>query len=279
MKPRRFVTGNVDTTPFGFSGGRDRQRPMERPAQHNEVELNFIHRGGSVFQHGDRQVTLSSGDLIIYWAAVPHQVMMTDPDTELTWLVFPLAWFLSWGISAPLRRRLLDGKMVFLSGKALPENLPLARWAVEIRKNDPDLKRIVRLELEAFFRRLARQRTFQTKARTTILPAHRYGKVAAMVSFMTEHFHEPITVAQVADAARLAPEYAMRLFRRTWGMTIWNFLQQQRIARAQRFLLEDEHTIVDVAFACGFGSISRFYVAFGKQCGCTPRAYRKKQIR
>ncbi len=32
--------------------------------------------------------------------------------------------------------------------------------------------------------------------------------------------------------------------------------------------------IVDVAFASGFGSLSRFNEAFRRACGCTPRDYR-----
>ena len=66
----------------------------------------------------------------------------------------------------------------------------------------------------------------------------------------------------------------MTLFRRTFGLSIGAYLTQYRVADAQRLLATTDARIVDVALAAGFGSLSRFYAAFGQACGRSPRAYR-----
>jgi transcriptional regulator GlxA family with amidase domain len=67
----------------------------------------------------------------------------------------------------------------------------------------------------------------------------------------------------------------MRLFRQVSGMTILEYLAQQRVGHAQRLLATTDLKIIDVAMESGFGSVCRFYKIFRKHCGATPRRYRE----
>jgi AraC-like DNA-binding protein len=96
-----------------------------------------------------------------------------------------------------------------------------------------------------------------------------------MCRYIVQHFHEPLRVADVADAAGIHPQYAMTLFRNTIGYTIAEYLTRCRVAEAQRLLLATEANVSDVAFASGFGSVSQFYDRFTARCGRTPRQYRQ----
>jgi len=148
-----------------------------------------------------------------------------------------------------------------------------------VRQNKPELETILELEIEAYFRRLAYGQVKSppfSKASASFVRYSQESHVQKMVRFITDHFQEAITVTDIAAAAGLNAEYAMRLFRKSWGMTPWEFLLQQRIFRAQRLLLGRETKICDIAFACGFGSASRFYHAFRKNCHCAPSAYRQR---
>jgi AraC-like DNA-binding protein len=273
----------INTFSFGFRGGSGILHRMESADQHNEIELNYIGHGQMILQHGAREVAVNAGELLIYWAAIPHQVTLVKRQTAFSWLSLPLSWFLSWNLSSPLWRQILNGEMIRLPKKkspALPEAAML-RWTDDLQKKSPEIDTIVELELEVYFRRLdlacdrpGASGSFR-KSQVT-LQKDQYGHVQKMVRFMTSRFREPITVPQVAAAAELNTEYAMRLFRRCWGMTIGEFLRQQRIWHAQRLLALGEAKIVDIAFACGFGSASRFYAAFQEQCHCTPRDYRRR---
>lgn len=72
----------------------------------------------------------------------------------------------------------------------------------------------------------------------------------------------------------LHPNYAMGLFREAFGTTMSNFILQHRISHAQRLLVTTDDAVIDIAFASGFQSLSRFNEAFKKACGSSPRDYR-----
>ena len=78
----------------------------------------------------------------------------------------------------------------------------------------------------------------------------------------------------MGHAVGLHPNYAMGLFKRTFGITLNQYLTQQRISHAQRLLVTTEMLVTDVALSSGFTSISRFNAAFQNACGCSPREYR-----
>ncbi|HSI07864.1 MAG: helix-turn-helix domain-containing protein [Rariglobus sp.] len=303
----------MNTVSFGFHGGAGRQQPMVAAEQHNEVELNFIERGGIVLRRGIETVTLRAGDGVVYWAAVPHQVLEVEPRTRLTWIVIPLSWFLGWGLEPSFTRRLLEGGLLPVSpscgnggGGNNGENqtvFSFAGWSRDFASGSASLKAIVRLELEAFFRRLAevwsaREKNTASKKRSgqkekpkaagipvpvaspvpSITAEHQCRHVERMVRYITGHFQEEITVAMIAGSAKLNSEYAMRLFRRRWGMTLWRFLMRQRISEARRLLLLSDMPLAEVALASGFQSLSRFYEAFKTECGCSPGTYRRQQL-
>jgi AraC-like DNA-binding protein len=256
---------------------------MEAADQHNEIELNFIDRGEIIFQHGAKEITIGAGEMTIFWAAIPHQVIFAQPRTQLAWLSLPLSWFLSWALSPPIGRRILDGEVLRVSQQKMSDiqAAPMTQWTYDLGKKSAELDKIVELELEAYFRRLAlayrqSKSTHLLKKPSSSLQKTQYGHVQKMVRFMTDHFQHSPTVSQIAEAAGLNAEYAMRLFRKCWGITIWEFLLRQRIFHAQRLLVLGEEKILDIAFACGFGSASRFYDAFEKQCHRTPSAYRRQ---
>lgn len=271
--PRRRTNLRVQTVAFGFHGGRGRQRPMAVADQHNEIEINLVEQGGMDFRRGTETRHIREGEATIYWAAVPHQVLAVRPSTRITWLVLPLAWFLSWKLPARFAHRLLGGEMLTLGPSQIAAQATFSQWADDLK--NPDLRLAVRLEIEAFFRRLA----LEKPAGGSLAPAvagHQYGHVERMVRLMTERFREPLTVAEIARDAGLAPEYAMRLFRQQWGVTVWSFLLQQRIAEARRLLVLGDSPLAEIGFACGFQSLGRFYQAFKTYCQCSPGAYRRQ---
>ncbi|EIQ01552.1 DNA-binding domain-containing protein, AraC-type [Opitutaceae bacterium TAV1] len=306
MRKKPGSAPRVNMTSFGFFAGTGKQERMAAADQHNEIELNFIERGGLVFRRGVETVSLRAGSGVVYWAAVPHQVLSVTPGTEITWVVLPLSWFLAWRLPMAFTRRLLEGGLLGLAhgsgegGKTVRAEtgetiFSFAGWGRDFATGAEELKRVVGLELEAFFRRLAlkwqasekeardeegrkKTRTMTPEAGTVLSHADEYQcrHVERMVSYISEHFREELTAKMIAGEVKLNPEYAMRLFRKRWGMTLWCFLLRQRVSEARRLLLLGDMPLVEIALACGFQSSSWFYEAFKTECGCTPGAYRRR---
>ena len=270
----------MQTVSFGFHVGRGRQREMTAADQHNEIELNYVERGTLTLRHGAEIFTLSKGDALLYWAAIPHQVTVADIGTEISWMVLPLSWFLEWNLHPRFSRSLLSGEALPVPSNPGWGELSslLQRWARDYSLHVPEMQSILELEVQAFFRRLAFHYPKRKPAYPGSLSPGRQAseRMQQMVRLVTERFRDPLTIPQIAAAAGLHPEYAMRLFRKRWGMTLWDFVLQQRIFEAKRLLILEGSKISDIAFECGFGSASRFYSAFSKSCGCTPLAFRRR---
>lgn len=300
----RVAAPRVNTVSFGFYAGTGRLEPMAAADQHNEIELNFIERGAMIFRRGVETVSVKAGEGVTYWAAVPHQVLAVEPDTVLTWVSVPLSWFLGWELPAAFTRRLLAGGLLeipaaLIGGKREEGTVfSLAGWGRDFSSDTEEMKVVVRLELEAFFRRLALGATKpsgmeraaaeagEAALGTGLRPSgtqpgadgFQCRHVEKMVRYINEHFRDEITVAMIAGSAKLNPEYAMRLFQKRWGMTLWKFLLRQRISEARRLLLLSDTPLIEIAMGCGFQSLSRFYEAFKAECGCSPGAYRRNHF-
>jgi AraC-like DNA-binding protein len=66
----------------------------------------------------------------------------------------------------------------------------------------------------------------------------------------------------------------MSLFRKSFGISIGDYITQYRIAHAQRLLVTTTMNVSEIALDSGFGSVSRFYTAFKQVCEMSPGAYR-----
>jgi AraC-like DNA-binding protein len=103
----------------------------------------------------------------------------------------------------------------------------------------------------------------------------RLSRVEEIARYVAQNYTRPLSLEEIGREVNLHPNYAMNLFRRSFGATILEYIIQHRLSHAQRLLATTDRLILDVALDSGFGSLSRFNEAFKKAFGCTPRDYRK----
>jgi AraC-like DNA-binding protein len=253
---------------------------------HADIEINLL-RGGEVeyFSGGQFEV-FRHGSLHIFWAGIPHSLIRARPDTEMLWVVVPLAWFLQWELPASFVDSLLRGRMWSLSQPSTLQSETMLRWCEDFdnSKNQGDgaeNRKIVALEVEAFLRRLSRERKTAARSRNRSTPpggatSLQAGKLAA---FISKNYCSELTIQEIADAASLHPNYAMQLFRDKCGLSLWEYVLRLRVSHAQYLLLTTNRKLSDIARQSGFSSDSRFYAAFEKYSGSAPRAWREKMNR
>ena len=94
--------------------------------------------------------------------------------------------------------------------------------------------------------------------------------------FITGHYMEPITTADIAREAGLTPNYLTRKFREATGLGLKEYLIFTRLQHAAMELVSTDASITDIAQKCGFSDGNYFKDVFKKSYGMGPRAYRKK---
>lgn len=244
---------------------------MPRPDRHNEVEINLLTSGWLSYLLGGRRTKVKADRLVVFWAAVPHQIVEFEGDSPYFVVTLPLSDFLRMGLEPSFVSRVMHGELVVDSGTDETDRLKFQQWERELRTSSPTDERAARLEVEARMLRLTRA----TAKRATSKNSPRLSRADQLACYIARNYHQPLTATTVAEANDVHPNYAMNLFRKTFGTTMNRFITEHRLSHAQRLLATSDEPIVEVAFAAGFQSLSRFNEAFKATCGCSPRDYRK----
>lgn len=95
--------------------------------------------------------------------------------------------------------------------------------------------------------------------------------------YIAKNLGEKICLDSLAEHTQVTNSYMCRQFKKYTGMTIVEYVNFQRIKQAKLILIErDRQKIIDVAYECGFQSLSQFNRTFQKFVGSSPTSYRKR---
>jgi AraC-like DNA-binding protein len=107
---------------------------------------------------------------------------------------------------------------------------------------------------------------------TTVLPA----KITHATRLVKESYRDALSLGDVAEKAGLSRERLSRLFHESVGITFSEYLNEVRLSEARRQLSDPSRKITEIAFDCGFQSLSQFNRRFRATEGMSPSEYRRK---
>jgi AraC-like DNA-binding protein len=87
-------------------------------------------------------------------------------------------------------------------------------------------------------------------------------------------YFEPLTVADLAAAARLSPAHFSRRFKATFGESPHQYLLTRRLERAAALLRATDWSVTAICFAVGSESVGSFTASFHRVYGMAPLACR-----
>jgi AraC-like DNA-binding protein/ligand-binding sensor protein len=112
--------------------------------------------------------------------------------------------------------------------------------------------------------RLQLVQLFSLRDEKIVLETHR---------LVSEQGPEKITIQEIARNLKLSAGHLGRVYSRTSGHTLEEYLIRQRLEMARRLLLDPRLHVAEVADRCGFCTPAYFAYVFKKYMHCTPRAY------
>ncbi|MGB6690119.1 MAG: AraC family transcriptional regulator, partial [Terracidiphilus sp.] len=84
---------------------------------------------------------------------------------------------------------------------------------------------------------------------------------------------EKVTIQEIARNLKISAGHLGRVYSRTTGQTLEEYLIKQRLEMGKRLLLDPRLHVAEVADRCGFCNPAYFASVFKKHMHCTPRAY------
>jgi len=94
------------------------------------------------------------------------------------------------------------------------------------------------------------------------------------VRYLTAHYAEPVSLLELAEQVSLHPSAFCRRFRALVGMPPMKYLEQLRMAEAERLLLNTDLHVQEIARRVGYPDPYHFSRVFRRSKGHSPSAYR-----
>lgn len=98
--------------------------------------------------------------------------------------------------------------------------------------------------------------------------------IKIMLTFIEEHYMEPITTHDVAQCVYFSPSYANLCFSQECGITIFGYITQYRMEKAKEYLRDTDEQVTRIAELVGYSGKTSFYLAFKRYTGISPTDYR-----
>ncbi|MDO5336850.1 MAG: helix-turn-helix domain-containing protein [Eubacteriales bacterium] len=100
-------------------------------------------------------------------------------------------------------------------------------------------------------------------------------RISRCKNYIFSHLHEKISLASIAEELYLNKNYLCDLFKKEEGITIGEYILQQKIHLIQNMLIYSNYTYSEIATYFGFSSQSHLGRQFKKMTGMTLRQYRE----
>ncbi len=230
--------------------------------QYSSYLIMFIQSGTCKITTSSTSFFASTGDVVFINCNEPHQYESIDEWNSL-WLHF----------DGPLAHDYYEQITQSFGNKIVPSNLEIVEHSLTkiyhtFRNSKTICEPIISKYIIALLTELLLAKT--TSSRT----CDKSNPLDIIISYINEHFSQPITLDDLAKMASLSPFYFTRLFTKQIGMTPHQYLIATRLNSAKFLLITTELSIKEIAFNTGFTSESSFCSTFRKWEYTTPSKYR-----
>lgn len=247
---------------------------------HPELEITLIESSSGRRVVGDSIDPFAPGDLVLLGENLPHQYL-SDPASHDSVAAAKVIQFRTDVMGDDLLR-LPELKQIAALLKESRRGLKFAGETVDearqivrqIFSGSGARRLLLLLELLDVLSRDRRAAPIASAGYLSKLSSREGDTVDKALEYLNQHFKQPITLDELCRYLHVSPATCNRLLQKSIGRSFKAALIEIRISHACRLLLEDDQSILQVAYSSGFTNLSNFNRRFRESKGQTPRAYR-----
>lgn len=222
---------------------------------------------------------IEDGLFYIVLSFFPERSPKNEEDSlRVIRLVFEPAFFQQWDYEILLKKEPFRFDRSSEQAITLPPCTfePISHLVPEEKKKSDFSAVLQRKESAIFLLRIALD-AFLSSSEADKMPACSFlsnsqerDKVMEAYQIIMDNLETPKTIRELSRLVGMNECYLKKGFKVTFGKTIHEFQQTQRIEKAKELLKEGKYSINEVAFKMGFGSASHFSSSFKKISGMRP---------
>lgn len=230
------------------------------PAKRDFYLLHFILSGAGYFTVGDeKDVHVQKGDVFLI---VPHKttVYRADPNDpyEYFWL----------GFNGPSAQEIVES-MGFTNGNYVvhTNDESLYEKLADICKTPaPDIKKFLSI-YSGFYEVLSR-----LTAENVRFDKREFGKDYALLAaeYIERNYMNELSVQALSEYLNLSRSQVYRVFKKTYKVSPEEYIADFRLGKATNMIKKTNKTIQEIAYQCGYKSVSHFITRYKKKHGITP---------
>jgi AraC family L-rhamnose operon transcriptional activator RhaR len=264
---------------------------------HNFIEIAFVEDGEGMHQIGDETMPCRKGDIFLLNCSIKHRfIPSSDGSLTISNCVF-LPEFFDYSLVGNKSFQTLSNIYLFRSflvedcQSYIKFSIPDGEFT-KIRNLIIDiytefnteatgyleLIRAYMIELLIYILRKT-QRDMAVSSFSTFNKELNPVVNQKIISYIEEHFKKDVTIGDLAVMSFLSPAQFCRIFKKTTGFTVKEFMQKTRIEVACKMLRETNKPIGEISIDVGYNDIKYFTKLFTRTIGTTPSAFRKEIIK
>jgi AraC-like DNA-binding protein len=116
-----------------------------------------------------------------------------------------------------------------------------------------------------------------TRLKEIIIPVESIDPVSIQKAkiYIRQNLFNKLPISSIAAIAGVSESHFTKIFKRSTGISCIKYIMELRIHEARNLLLNSSKNISEIAYSCGFESISHFNRSFKKHFQVSPKDYRK----
>lgn len=240
---------------------------------HDAYEFNFEIEGSfQVMIHHDKYVA-GPGDFFAINPGEPHSFVSEKGDTSIT-MIIPSNFFKRFAPNEPLP--------VFPNVFSKEQKAVIGEWLMRcnhlyeasLESNFLDFYG----ELFYLLSYLYQQRKKDARLEQIALSDTQKHRLEILTSYIEEHYNESIGLNDAAGILHLQPNYFCRFFKKLTGMSFMEYLNDYRIIKIYRDIIDTDDSIRDIIIRHGFDDYKIFRKYFYRRYQATPSHVRKFKV-
>jgi AraC-like DNA-binding protein len=248
---------------------------------HPEYELTFITKGSGKRLVGDSHENFEAGDLVLIGPGLPH-----------TWVSHRVRKNSSSAVVIQFSEEFINSflqhpefsdvaKLLAGSGNGLFFPYRARKKIAEEIKLLPDKKGVEKITtLLMVLQQLATGSSVKLASTffSSVKGVENEKRINRVCQYVQKHAGEKISLQKAADMIHLSDTAFCKFFKRATGKTFSDYVNDIRIGLACSLLTESDKTVNEIAYQCGFESLTYFNRVFLKKKNARPREFRNRVL-
>ncbi len=242
---------------------------------HPQSEYIYILDGHCTIRIADEEYAASAGDLFVVHSGQIHSIENTIPCTMFISTFNPSILY-SFQSELKFIQRRISAKALESAGLTQKIRGIFEEMLQEVTAGQLWHEVIICANIIRLYSLLVRH--FEREVSPDNRNMTKFYHFQKLLAYITEHYAENISLAQISDTISYHPSYVSTLFVTYTGVNFKAYLDSFRINKAVDLLRNTNQTVTDIAAQCGYDNIRTFNYAFRRVTGATPSNVRKESF-